>query len=490
MLQEKFEIHAELNPLLWENNVLKDDVRTKILDTVTEFIDNSRVPLNVSDIHLVGSQASFNYTERSDLDVHIISNFELVDCNTDIVQIACDAIKAKFNSDYNIKIHGIDVELYVEDVRSSVASNGIYSVLTNSWVKFPQPITDVPQYNIDSDVNCWKSRITDAIQSESIDALTDIFDEVYLMRKNAIATDGEYARNNQVFKELRNYGYIDKIKDAYKKLKSKQLSLESWKVLREDSRNTLLSRSKSTQKGFQRFKKRVKSRIANSVKQYNAIDMNKLFKQDILDVDISVTGETDSYIVKISFGGFCELIQKEIEKQQGVFNYKAVTRALIRGFNQDDVYISCNCSDWKYRFNYYATKNNITSGSPENRPSDITNPDDNLGPACKHVLLVLSNTSWLLKVSSTIYNYVNYMKKHYEKLYANIIHPAIYGTTYDEPVQLDIFDDTLDSDTDTIDTSNEFARTKNQFKQGNTQGVRFAPKDDVEQVSMDLDSEI
>ena len=32
-------------------------------------------------------------------------------------------------------------------------------------------------------------------------------------------------------------------------------------------------------------------------------------------------------------------------------------------------------------------------GDPQTIPSDITNPNDTLGSACKHVLLVLSNTN-------------------------------------------------------------------------------------------------
>ena len=214
--------------------------------------------------------------------------------------------------------------------------------------------------------------------------------------------------------------------------------------------------------------------------------MNKLFKDDILTVDINVKGETDNYTVKISFGGFCELLQDQIEKQQGRLDYKAVTRALILGFNKDDVFIHCSCPDASYRMNYWQTKNGISSGDPENRPSDITNPNDTLGSACKHVLLVLSNTSWLLKVGSTILNYIRYMEKHYRKLYADIIYPAVYGKEYEEPVQLDLFnDDTLETDTDTIDKSNEYARTKNQFKQGNTQGIRFASKDQNDQLTLD-----
>lgn len=78
------------------------------------------------------------------------------------------------------------------------------------------------------------------------------------------------------------------------------------------------------------------------------------------------------------------------------------------------------------------------------------------------------------------------MEKHYKKLYADIIYPAIYGKEFEEPVQLDIFDDdNLKTDTEIIDNSNEYARTKNQFKQGNTQGVRFAPKEQDHQLSLD-----
>jgi hypothetical protein len=42
--------------------------------------------------------------------------------------------------------------------------------------------------------------------------------------------------------------------------------------------------------------------------------MNKLFKQDILTVDIHVKGETDDYEVKISFGGFLEILKDQLDK--------------------------------------------------------------------------------------------------------------------------------------------------------------------------------
>jgi hypothetical protein len=46
-------------------------------------------------------------------------------------------------------------------------------------------------------------------------------------------------------------------------------------------------------------------------------------------------------------------------------------------------------------------------------------------------------------------------------------------------------DDTLSTDTNTIDTSNDEARNRNKFQKGNTYGVRFAPKETEQQLSID-----
>jgi hypothetical protein len=485
-LNEKFELHDTLNPKLWDsNNNLLEDVKARLIDIVEQFKSTIDIPLNIADVHLVGSNCNYNYTDKSDLDVHIISNFELLDASPELLQSFYNTAKSKFNADYDIKIRGIDIELYVMDINSTVTSNGIYSLMYDEWLKFPQKLMSIPEIDVSTEYAEWESAINSALSSRSSNAVVELINNIYIVRKTSLETEGEYGRGNQLFKELRNNGLLDELKSYYKKFRSKELSLEHL-ALNEDSRSKLLTKSKQSKKGMQRFKRRVKSRVANTVKQYNSIDMNKLFKQDILTVDIHVNGETDDYEVKISFGGFLMILKDQLEKQEGKFNLKAVTRALVIGFNKDDVYIHCSCPDWKYRYAYYATRNQLNSGAPENRPSNITNPNDTLGSGCKHVLLVLSNTSWILKVASTIFNYVNYMEKHYNKLYADIIYPAIYGKKYEEPVQMDMFssDDELDSTTDTIDASNKYAADKNKFKKGNTDGIRFASKPD-EQIGID-----
>ena len=266
--------------------------------------------------------------------------------------------------------------------------------------------------------------------------------------------------------------------------------------LYEDSRTSLISKSKSSIKGKQRYNRRSKSKVANNVRQFNSIDMNKLFKEDILTVNISVQGETSDYTVKISFGGFLDILKDLLDDDVNNLNLRNISRALVRGFNQDDVYISCSCPDFHYRFGYWATRNKLNSGEPENRPSNITNPDDNLGSGCKHILLVLSNNSWLMKVASVINNYIKYMQKHQERLYAEIMFPAIFDRDYEEPVQLTIddidSDDTLQTDRDTLDKANDYNKRRTQFQQGNTQGIRFASNDDTDdeetQLSLDVDS--
>lgn len=268
-------------------------------------------------------------------------------------------------------------------------------------------------------------------------------------------------------------------------------------ILNEDSRSQLIQKSKKgdnykdQSKGKNRYERRLKSRISHSVSTYNSINMNKLFKDNILDVNILVNGETNDYLVRMSFAGFLDYLHNQLKQNNNEFNTRVVMRALISAFNSDQVYIHCSCKDWQYRFAYWATKNDINSIKNEQNSNGkwIANPADTKGAGCKHSLLVLSNTSWLNKVAAVIINYVKYMEVHNERLYADIIYPAIYQSPFEDDVQLDIFSDNDDLATsaDDINAANQYARTKTQFKPGNQSGVQFTSPD--KQISLD-DAEI
>lgn len=474
MINEKIEIHDELNPKIWDGYKLREDVEKKLFDIYDEFINSLEIPINVVDVQIVGSNASYNYTDTSDLDLHIVANLEVDDHDKVLLMLLYNKAREDFNRKYDIQIKGVDVEVYVEDVKSGTTSNGIYSLLRKEWVKKPAKI-EVESVDVDKEVSIWNSKISSAIDSKDIDSLKKLLNTLYLVRRNSILTDGEFGKGNLIFKGVRSLGLLDKLKSELLARRSDELSLEA---LHEDTRGQLLNKSKSSEKGRQRYNKRTKSSISRTVRQYNEIDMNSLFKNNILTVGIGVKGETDDYTVTIKFGGFLDNLNQEVFRNNEILDLRSITQALVKSFNSDNVYIRCSCPDFYYRFGYWASVNDIIEGTRQTIPSEVTNPEDKLGSGCKHILLVLSNTTWLIKIASVINNYIKYMEKYYKDAYAKVIYPAVFRKKYEEPVQTSLFDtDDLVTDKETISNINDRASRETRFQKGNKKGIRFAPKD-------------
>lgn len=223
------ELHDTLNPKIWDySGKLKTDVRDKLLEIVDEFAETIDVPLTIIDAHIVGSNASYNYTKYSDLDLHCIVNFKRIDADPAVTEAWMWAQKKLFNDDYDINIRGINVEIYVEDVGAATVSNGIYSLFEDRWIKEPEPIeVNVDESAINQKVSELIPEIQEAINSEDLTEVEDMIDRLYLVRKNGLASDGEFGVGNQTFKELRNQGYLDLLKDKVIELKSDALSISS-----------------------------------------------------------------------------------------------------------------------------------------------------------------------------------------------------------------------------------------------------------------------
>lgn len=243
------------------------------------------------------------------------------------------------------------------------------------------------------------------------------------------------------------------------------------KKLLEASRQELLKKGKAgdaykdQSKGKNRYERRKRSSIATTVRQYNRIDMNTLFKNDILNIGIEVKGETDTYIIKIRFENIIKELAAEIKLNNNKLEFKTILLALTRTFNKDDVYVSCSCPDWKFSQAFHATKDGYNSGVPELRPSNITNPKDSKGSGCKHIMLVLANVDWMMKVASVINNYIKYMQETFEDKYARFIHPKLYNKPYQKPTQIAIGEPSeLETEKDIIDVSNILGRERGKFK--------------------------
>ena len=224
-------------------------------------------------------------------------------------------------------------------------------------------------------------------------------------------------------------------------------SSTSKSTLTEATRAQLMTKSrqganyKDTSKGKNRWERRNRSKVAASATQYNKISMDKLFKQDILELAIDVRGETDNYTVVVKFDNILHEIEHELHLNNDKLEFKVIIVALSRIFNRGDIYLHCTCPDFKYRFNYIADKQQYNSGIKTGglewiKAPDKTNPQDKLGAGCKHINLVLANINWLYKLTSVIVNYIKYCEKNMPKLYTTIIYPAIYGKKYEKPIDL------------------------------------------------------
>lgn len=227
-LKESLVIHSQLNSKLFDKEShLKKDVRDRLIEIGDDFVSGLKedgVPLKVCDYWLVGSNAAYNYQPDSDVDLHIIVNMEDLDADEKILRLLYDYIKSSWSQKYNITIKGHPLEIYLEDSRTSSASNGIYSVKKDKWIKVPEPQEDRKLYPEDSDLyKDWLSRYNN-LEDEEVE---QFIDDLYLMRKEALAAEGEFALGNLIFKEFRNSGRLDNLKDRKNEIKSRELTLES-----------------------------------------------------------------------------------------------------------------------------------------------------------------------------------------------------------------------------------------------------------------------
>lgn len=118
-LYEAPEKHDTLNPKLWdiETNTLKPEVKEKIMQIVKDFCDdleNDEIKFNLKDVKLVGSNCSYNYNDKSDLDIHLVMDTKSLKCPDNLYPLLYSAYRSIWNKNHDIDFYGIPVEIFVE----------------------------------------------------------------------------------------------------------------------------------------------------------------------------------------------------------------------------------------------------------------------------------------------------------------------------------------------------------------------------------------
>jgi len=221
--------HQNLNESLWdENDQLKPEVAEKLLEIARQFISKTQgADAEIKDITFTGSLANYNYSMLSDIDLHILIDFEELNDDVSLVKDYFNAVKALWNYLHDIRIKSYEVEVYVQDDNEPHFSSGIYSVMNNEWIKKPVPEeADVDNESITRKAESLMDQIDRALalmeqdkHEEAHERGLKISEKLKKLRKAGLETAGEYSVENLAFKTLRNNGYLEKLSnlkhDAY-----------------------------------------------------------------------------------------------------------------------------------------------------------------------------------------------------------------------------------------------------------------------------------
>lgn len=218
-----FTVNDTLNPILWDNGTLRKEIRYKLLAIAKHFADTLKVKhLNLTDITISGSNASFGYSEYSDIDLHLVVDMP----NDEELEDYYNAKKNEFNNKYNVKLKGIAVEVYVQSSTQTHHSAGIYSVLDNKWLHKPsKKIPKATPQEVRSKARNYSSKINQALRAKELSVASDTMAELRRLRQAGLEMGGEESVENCAYKLLRNRGRIEKLQQHITNLISKGLSL-------------------------------------------------------------------------------------------------------------------------------------------------------------------------------------------------------------------------------------------------------------------------
>lgn len=219
----------ELNPQLWdENKKLKSEIRDRLIEIAEKFIKPTLgSDAEIKDITFTGSLANYNYTDLSDIDLHILIDFKEVNSNEELVRGYFNAVKSLWNSMHDIKIKGFEVEVYVQDDKEPHTSSGVYSLMNDKWIKEPSRTEkDVDEDSIMIKAESLMAQIDEAVKMSksgdhegAYERSLLLRDKLRRLRKSGLEKNGEYSVENLAFKTLRNTGYLAKLsnlkKEAY-----------------------------------------------------------------------------------------------------------------------------------------------------------------------------------------------------------------------------------------------------------------------------------
>ncbi len=241
---DSFKLKDTLNPDIWENDVLNPKVRAKLIQVAKDFYRDLEVPskAKIKDIIFTGSLANFNWSKYSDIDLHIVLDFNDFDAEPQMVEDYFYAQKSIWNQEHDIKVFGFPVELYVQDINAKLVATAVYSVLNDKWIKQPKrEAFDLDKKAIKDKADKIIYNLRDIRQDYQdhqyqtvVDKVKKLKDAIKRMRNAGLERGGEFSLENLVFKVLRRTPFMDQLDSFKAKSYDKLMSVSEAAPIDED----------------------------------------------------------------------------------------------------------------------------------------------------------------------------------------------------------------------------------------------------------------
>ena len=233
---QSFVMKDNLHEDFWENNKLDNNVRRRLVRIVMDFFDNLGIETyKIKDITLTGSLANYNWSNFSDIDLHVIVDFGDIDDNTELVKEMFDGKRFIWNKGHNILINGFEVEIYIQDESESHESTGVYSVMNNDWLTEPErEDPEIDWENVEKKVGWLKNQIwraqrlfDDGDYRDTYEHVIRIKDKIRRFRQSGLDREGAFSPENIAFKVLRRDGSLDTLSALKATSYDKKMSIPS-----------------------------------------------------------------------------------------------------------------------------------------------------------------------------------------------------------------------------------------------------------------------
>jgi len=230
-----FDIQPHLNPKIWNaEQQLRPGVKGALQTIVEEFMIGLDLDIDIKDLIITGSIANYNWSKYSDIDLHILVDFDEVNDNEDMVKRFFDSVRANWNKLHDIRVKNHEVEIYIQNEKEPHVSTGVYSLLQEKWLKKPvrkqSPINRRSAIQkadcLEREIDKVERKLEDGDVEGSLDISSALREKIKSMRQAGLAAGGIFSPENLAFKIMRRSGAIGRLHDTYTTAYDLSLSLD------------------------------------------------------------------------------------------------------------------------------------------------------------------------------------------------------------------------------------------------------------------------